>query len=513
MSDTLTNLNHNKLVEKWSPVLEGISDQYTAKVTAILLENQAKSIVAQQVNEDLSAAATTTGRLGTFQKFAFPLVRRVFPELIFNKIGSVQPMEGPVSQIFYLGSARQYGNSVQTLYSKYNLTYRGLTTSAIGTTGTLTTTGTVNTSALYGGANGSGTLGTASTTYGGQIAMFPTNTTMLGWSVSAGEALTGTGIPELNISVEQQPVVARTKKMRAMWTIEASQDLKAYHNLDLERELTELMSKELELEIDRELIEDLRGIAYNIRNTVGGNVGGWVPSSLDIETNSNNFAALGGTGPTNETNSFTPGAFTYGQQTMPTNDFGNSRSNVFVVDLTSTAMNYAPQHAGHVYANLLAVMNFASQDIYKTTHRGPGNWVITSPLIGAMLESAAKLEGGIGPKTEGITNMGANKIEYRGKFAGKYDLFIDPLWPEDEIMMGYKGGSPMDGGFVYCPYIPIEALPTITDPETFQPRKGILTRYAKAAIQPANRFYRIIRLVGPAATYLYSPFVKTTNPS
>jgi hypothetical protein len=174
-------------------------------------------------------------------------------------------------------------------------------------------------------------------------------------------------------------------------------------------------------------------------------------------------------------------------------------------------MNYAPQHAGHVYANLLAVMNFASQDIYKTTHRGPGNWVITSPLIGAMLESAAKLEGGIGPKTEGITNMGANKIEYRGKFAGKYDLFIDPLWPEDEIMMGYKGGSPMDGGFVYCPYIPIESLPTITDPETFQPRKGILTRYGKMAIQPASRFYRIIRIVGTASNYMLYPFAKATK--
>jgi hypothetical protein len=515
MSDSLTNLNHNKLVEKWSPVLEGISDQYTAKVTAILLENQAKSIVANQVNEAMSDGATTTGRLGTFQKFAFPLVRRVFPELIFNKIGSVQPMEGPVSQIFYLGSARQYGtNSPQPLFSKYNLTYRGQTTSAIGTTGTLTTTGTVNTSALFGGANGSGTLGTASTTYGGQIAMFPTNTTFLGWAVSAGERLDGTGIPELNISIEQQPVVARTKKMRALWTIEASQDLKAYHNLDLERELTELMSKELELEIDRELLEDIRGIAYNIKNLAGaGAVGGWVPSSLDNTTNSNNFGALGGTGPTGETTSFTPGAFTYGQGTMPANDFGDSRSNVFIVDLTTTALNYAPQHAGHVYSNLLAVMNFASQDIYKTTHRGPGNWIITSPLVGAMLESASKLEGGIGPKTEGISNMGANKIEYRGKFAGKYDLFIDPLWPEDEILMGYKGGSPMDGGFVYCPYIPIEALPTITDPETFQPRKGILTRYAKAAVQPANRFYRVIRLVGPAATYLYTPFIKTTNPS
>lgn len=514
MSDSLKNLNHNKLVEKWSPVLEGISDQYTAKVTAILLENQAKSIVANQMNEAVSDGATTTGRLGTFQKFAFPLVRRVFPELIFNKIGSVQPMEGPVSQIFYLGSARQYGNnaSKQQLFSKYNLTYRGLTTSPIGTTGTLTTTGTVNTSALYGGANGSGTLGTASTTYGGSAAFWPVATTMLGWSVSAGEKLDGTGIPELNISIEQQPVVARTKKMRALWTIEASQDLKAYHNLDLERELTELMSKELELEIDRELLEDIRGIAYNVRNTTGGSVGGWHPSSLDNEINSNNFAAIGGTGPTNESTSFTPGSFSYDQGTMPTNDFGStSRSNVFVVDLTATSMMYAPQHAGHVYANLLAVMNFASQDIYKTTHRGPGNWIVTSPLVGAMLESAAKLEGGIGPKTEGITNMGANKIEYRGKFAGKYDLFIDPLWPEDEILMGYKGGSPMDGGFVYCPYIPIEALPTITDPDTFQPRKGILTRYAKAAIQPANRFYRVIRLVGPAATYLYTPFVKATN--
>jgi len=511
MSDSLHNPNHNKLVEKWSPVLEGISDQYTAKVTAILLENQAKSIVASQVNEELSAGATTTGRLGTFQKFAFPLVRRVFPELIFNKIGSVQPMEGPVSQIFYLGSARQYGANRDPLYSKYNLTYKGITTNPIGG-GSITggPAGTVHTSSLFGTSAG---IGTASTTYGGKIAMWPTSTTMLGWSVSAGEALKNAEIPELNISVEQQPVVARTKKMRALWTIEASQDLKAYHNLDLERELTDLMSKELELEIDRELIEDLRGIAYNVsgETTAGAGMGGWYSGSLD-NANSNNFGAIGGVGPTGESSSFIPGKFDYAQGTMPTDNFGLlANSNVFVVDLTTCAANFAPQHVGHIYANLLGVMNFASQDIYKTTHRGPGNWIITSPLVGAMLESAAKLEGGIGPKTEGITNMGANKIEYRGKFAGKYDLFIDPLWPEDEILMGYKGGSPMDGGFVYCPYIPIEALPTITDPETFQPRKGILTRYAKAAIQPANRFYRVIRIVGPSANYLFSPFSKAVK--
>jgi hypothetical protein len=514
----LVNPNHSRLVEKWSPVLEGISDPYTAKVTAVLLENQAKSIVAQQMNEDVSPGATTTGRLGTFQKFAFPLVRRVFPELIFNKIGSVQPMEGPVSQIFYLGSARQYGDTVDPLYSKYQLTYKGLTTSPIGSQGPVLLDDPAtpaDVSAFYGAARGS-----ASTTYGGKIAFWPTSTTMMGWSVSAGEKLTGTGIPELNISIQQQPVVARTKKMRALWTIEASQDLKAYHNLDLERELTDLMSKELELEIDRELIEDIRGLAYNVSAAgVNGQIGGWYPDSLDNQTNSNNFDSIGGKSPTGNdpATGFTPASFTFDQKGLPGSNFGEqsntdtSKSNIFVVDFTSSAMPFAPQHAGHLYANLLAIMNFASQDIYKTTHRGPGNWIITSPLIGAMLESASKLEGGIGPKTDGITNMGANKIEYRGKFAGKYDVFIDPLYPEDEILMGYKGGSPMDGGFVYCPYIPIEALPTITDPETFQPRKGILTRYAKAAVQPASRFYRIIRFAGPTATYLFTPFVKAFN--
>ena len=99
-------------------------------------------------------------------------------------------------------------------------------------------------------------------------------------------------------------------------------------------------------------------------------------------------------------------------------------------------------------------------------------------------------------------------ITYKGKFAGKYDLFIDPMYPEDEIMIGYKGSGPMDAGYVYCPYIPLQQLPTITDPQTFQPRKGILTRYGKAAVAPASRFYRIIRLVGLTANFLFQPGVK-----
>jgi hypothetical protein len=163
-------------------------------------------------------------------------------------------------------------------------------------------------------------------------------------------------------------------------------------------------------------------------------------------------------------------------------------------------VNFAPQHVGHIYSNLLALINHASQDIYKTTMRGPGTVLITSPLVASLLESAAKLEGGL-PEKDGPTNMG-NRIEYRGKFAGKYTLIVDPLFPEDEIIIGYNGTNPMDAGFVYCPYIPLMPIQTITDPETFQPRKGIMTRYAKAAVAPAQRFYRVIRLVGAGKNYL-----------
>ena len=86
-----------------------------------------------------------------------------------------------------------------------------------------------------------------------------------------------------------------------------------------------------------------------------------------------------------------------------------------------------------------------------------------------------------------------------------FDVYVDPLYPDDEILMGYKGSSPMDAGFVYSPYIPLQMLPTITDPETFQPRKGLLTRYGKAAVTPESRFFRIIRIIGAGSNFLFRP--------
>jgi hypothetical protein len=542
------------LVQKWEPVLEGIDADYTRRITAQLLENQAKSIVEERLSEDITAAATTTGQLGTFQKFAFPLVRRVYPQLLANSLVGVQPMQGPVSQVFYLGNSRAKNggttpaSDIQTVYSKFNLTYRGQTANRIGSakdgaqtgaglqaSGTFVDSegvagtgagldgdlaGSFDLSNVLNTASGTTTVhgaGAPSGTMGGQIAAFPNAEAVYGYNLSGGERLTGTGIPEMTFHIEQEAVVANTRKMRALWTLEASQDLKAYHNLDLERELTDLLSKELQLEIDRELIEDLRMIAYGLRDR--NNLGGVNQNLMDSSYVSLGNADTGvfpGLNSAAASAQFVPAQFTYdfngaeGAGTAKELGSAAESSNIFVIDFSQSALSLYPRHVGEVYANLLAIINLASQDIYRTTMRGPGNFLLTSPLVASLLESAAKLEGGVQP-ADGPTNIGANSIEYKGKFMGRYDLYVDPMYPTDEILVGYKGANAMDAGYIYAPYIPLQQLPTITDPESFQPRKGILTRYGKVQIEPMNRFYRIIRIIGPTASYLFSPFSRNAN--
>jgi hypothetical protein len=511
------------LVEKWEPILEGIGDDYVRHTTAVLLENQARAILTEAAsNGQTLEEATTVGNLGTFQKFAFPLVRRVFPELIANKICGVQPMQGPVSQVFYLGNSRAGvgadGNArSEVVYSRHQIVYANRVGAAQDNIHSLdVSTPSYNAAAGNHNLSGSMTEGggittDASATVGGQIAAFPKEN-LVGpqYFVSAGERLSGSGIPEINFHIEQQAVTARTRKFRALWTLEAAQDLRAYHNLDLERELTDLLGKEVALEIDRELIEDIRGIAYDWEH----NHGGWFRQK-EAEANSFQGDAYGDAGAQGSwkydqphgrtTTGGVVGGSNAGTQTSTDMPVQTHRSNVFFVDFGSSALGLYPRHVGEVYSNLIAVINFASQDIYKTTLRGGATWMICSPFIAAMLSSAAKLEGGLPANSDG--QLGAS-VQYKGKWMGMYDVYVDPLYPDDEILMGYKGNSPMDSGFAYCPYVPLQMLPTITDPETFQPRKGLLTRYGKAEISPASRFYRIIRIVGADANYLLKPFAQ-----
>tara|TARA_R110002012_G_scaffold223611_1_gene395572 strand:- start:3924 stop:5444 length:1521 start_codon:yes stop_codon:yes gene_type:complete len=489
------------LCDKWAPILEGIDNQYTRETTAVLLENQARHVLNEQAKNGVLEENTAVGDLGTFQKFAFPLVRRVFPELIANKVISVQPMQGPVSQVFYLGFDRN-GNDptdglsrgAQTVYGKYDLTYAA---NAIGEAGGQGNVGALDAliHAVPEGVQASAVSGTMdNATVGQSIAAWPSSGSTSQFHTSAGEALTGAGIPEINFHIEQQAVVAKTRKFRALWTIEASQDLKAYHNLDLERELTDLLGKEVALEIDRELLEDLRSLAYD----ADGSEGLFNRGMMDLG-NSNSFPQAAAAG--------VNGDYQYGF-TAGSNPIGTDK-NVFFVDFNTSALGMAPRHAGEVYANLVAVVNMAAQDIYKSTYRGAGNFIITSPLVAAMIQSSAKLEGGMPNDSAG--SLGAN-IQFKGKWMGQFDVYVDPLWPEDEILIGYKGDNAMEGGLVYAPYIPLQMLPTVVDPETFQPRKGLITRYGKAAVTPESRWYRMIRIVGAQASrYLVTPGARIDN--
>lgn len=479
-----------KLKAKWGKLLEGIDNERVQETTALLCENAAKALKEQYLSED----ATTVGKLGTWQKWAFPLIRRTYPELFANKVVGVQTMDGPVGQVFYVGHDRSYQGTGQNVYSKYRLTYRGQVASALDNLTGISNLSTNGQSTHASAVSGSPTPNQdLLDTIGKQIAAYPDSTRLSQWNTSAGERLSGVNIPEISFSIQQQPIIARTRKFRTLWTIEAQQDLKAYHNLDLEKEVTELMSQEVQLEIDREVIEDLRMIAYD----VSGSFGAYNRGALDLG-NSNNF---------DDNDNFPAGDFLYELGSdVPTADT-QQLTNVFFFDHAANITATAPRHVGELYSNLLAVVNFAAYDIHKTTYAGPGNFLITSPVVAAMLESAAKLEGGL---ERGDWTLGTNGIHWKGRLSGRYDLYVDPLYPEGEILIGYKGPDAMRCGYVYAPYIPVLPLDTVINPEDFQPRKGLLTRYGKAAITPASRWYRVVRIIGDSASnFLFNPFVRS----
>jgi hypothetical protein len=195
-----------KLAEKWGPVVEGIESDEIKQNVAFLCENTARELT---VNED----TTDVGKLSTWQKWAFPLIRRVIPELLANKIVGVQPIDGPVSQIFYIGHERsKNGGTPETIYSKYNITYGGKEASALPNLTGISNLGSSTQASAVSGAAGNST--SLLDTIGKQIAAFPTSSTLTQHNTSAGEYLTGTSIPEISFRIQQQPVVARTRKFR-----------------------------------------------------------------------------------------------------------------------------------------------------------------------------------------------------------------------------------------------------------------------------------------------------------
>jgi len=249
----------------------------------------------------------------------------------------------------------------------------------------------------------------------------------------ADESATGADIiPEIDIKVDSVAVTAVTKKLKAKWSPELGQDLNAYHNLDAEVELTSILSEQIALEIDREIVNDL------IKGATAATYY-WSRS---------------------------PGLFVNRETGL---------------ELGATAA--APDFTGTVsewYETLIETINDVSAQIHRKTLRGGANFVVTSPEVANIMEFTAGFRANVTADSD-RGDIGAVNV---GSLSKKFDVYVDPYFPRNVVLVGRKGSSFLESGFVYAPYVPLQVTPTIFGVEDFVPRKGVMTRYGKKMVRP-----------------------------
>jgi hypothetical protein len=246
-------------------------------------------------------------------------------------------------------------------------------------------------------------------------------------------------IPEIDIKVESIAVTAATRKLRARWSPELAQDLNAYHSLDAEVELTQILSEQVALEIDREILNDL------LTEARGANLF-W---------------------------SRAPGKFV-------------NKETGSEVELSS-ALAAGPRFTGTVrewYETLVETIIDVANTIHRKTLRGSANFIVVSPDMATILEASVLYRPSYSLDGEGQVSspftLGAEKV---GTLSNRFTVYKDPYFPRNKILVGYKGGSYLETGYVYAPYVPLIVTPTIFAPEDFTPRKGVMTRYGKKMVR------------------------------
>jgi hypothetical protein len=238
-------------------------------------------------------------------------------------------------------------------------------------------------------------------------------------------------IPEIDIKVDSTAVTAQTKKLKAKWTPELGQDLNAYHNLDAEVELTSILSEQIALEIDREILADLVNGA-----TAATRYWSRAPG-LFVDSNGNEIGA----------SSAAP-------------------------DFTGTVSEW--------YETLVETINDVSAQIHRKTLRGGANFLVCGPEVANILEFTAGFRASVTHDDE-KGSVGALRV---GSLSKKFDIIVDPYFLRNVILVGRRGASFLESGYVYAPYVPLQTTPTIFGPEDFVPRKGVMTRYAKKMVRP-----------------------------
>ena len=254
-----------------------------------------------------------------------------------------------------------------------------------------------------------------------------------------GSASPSPMIPEIDIKIESIAVTAVTRKLRARWSPELAQDLNAYHSLDAEVELTQILSEQVALEIDREILNDL------LTQAQGAN---YYWSRL-------------------------PGKFV------------NKKSGA-AADKASS-LSSGPQFTGTVrewYETLVETIIDVANEIHRKTLRGSANFIVTSPEVSTIFEASVLYKPALKIDGDGQVgapfSLGAASI---GSLSNRFTVYKDPYFPRNKVLVGYKGGSYLETGYVYAPYVPLIVTPTIFQPEDFTPRKGVMTRYGKKMVR------------------------------
>jgi hypothetical protein len=422
--------NSEKLQEKWAPVIEHselpqIKDSYRKAVTAMILENQEKAMAEErsqqsyQLHEAAPANATGAG-INNWDPILISLVRRAMPNLMAYDIAGVQPMSGPTGLIFAMKSRYSSQAGAEALFNEADTSFSGAGTQ---------------------GGESSSLVGADANTddvadpFGVGIGM----------STAAGEDV---AFAEMAFSIEKATVTAKTRALKAEYTMELAQDLKAVHGLDAESELANILSAEILAEINREVIRTIN-----------------VKAKLGAQTS----------------NVATPGIF----------------------NLTTDADG---RWSAEKYKGLLMQIERESNVIAKLTRRGKGNFIVCSSDVASALAAAGVLD--YTPALATNLNVDDTGNTFAGVLNGRTKVYIDPYATTDYINVGYRGVSAYDAGLFYCPYVPLTMVRAVGE-NSFQPKIGFKTRYGMVANPFAgaasasdtgdnrsNTYYRIFRVDG-----------------
>jgi len=432
---------YDKLVEKWAPVLNensagDIKDAHKRAVTAAVLENQERALAEERAQyqglTEAAPAGANTGSIGTWDPVLISLVRRAMPNLMAYDVAGVQPMSGPTGLIFAMKSRYNGGSTGNTeaLFNEADTRFAGTQTGAAQP------------------SDGSG-LGSATDSDSTADDDRATNLATAGMTTDSAEALgdsTGNAFAQMGFTIEKSTVTAKSRALKAEYSLELAQDLKAIHGLDAETELANILSAEILAEINREVIRTINSQAKTGAATDNTAVNG----IFDVQTDADGRWSV------------------------------------------------------EKFKGLMVQIDREANKIAKETRRGKGNFMICSSDVASALAATGMLD--YAPAIAANLNVDDTGNTFAGVLNGRMKVYIDPYATVDYVTVGYKGTNPYDAGLFYCPYVPLTMVRAVGE-DTFQPKIGFKTRYGMAsnpfvgstpadglATAKTNQYYRIFRV-------------------